>query len=135
MTLPGSKFIDLRTKMCICSFSFAVCKLTCVFHRLAGPPTHALHITTDFLLDCYWKLQVAKGQSATRSPPQSSVSKSTPLASEWNHEPEPPTQQSVASSTAAESSGAEAAEDFSALEDEGEYFLHLLPKSYSILMF
>ncbi|XP_057459534.1 nuclear transport factor 2-like isoform X1 [Actinidia eriantha] len=79
-------------------------------------------------------LQVAKGQSATRSPPQSSVSKSTPLASEWNHEPEPPTQQSVASSTAVESSGAEAAEDFSALEDEGEIksvYVRNLPSTVS----
>ncbi|GFY82804.1 nuclear transport factor 2 (NTF2) family protein with RNA binding (RRM-RBD-RNP motifs) domain-containing protein [Actinidia rufa] len=77
---------------------------------------------------------VAKGQSATRSPPQSSVSKSTPLASEWNHEPEPPTQQSVASSTAVESSGAEAAEDFSALEDEGEIksvYVRNLPSTVS----
>ncbi|XP_057471606.1 nuclear transport factor 2-like isoform X2 [Actinidia eriantha] len=79
-------------------------------------------------------LQVAKGQSATRSPPRSSVSKSTPPASEWNHEPEQPTQQSVASSTAVESLGAEAAEDFSALEDEGEIksvYVRNLPSTVS----
>ncbi|KAI8002146.1 Nuclear transport factor 2 [Camellia lanceoleosa] len=64
-------------------------------------------------------LQVSKGQSAT-SAPQPSFNKSTPPASEWNHVPEPPTQQFIASSIAIESSGADTAEEFSAVEDEGE---------------
>ncbi|KAL7220037.1 hypothetical protein ACSBR2_012993 [Camellia fascicularis] len=65
-------------------------------------------------------LRVVKGQSATSAPPQASFNKSTPPASEWNHVPELPAQQSVASSIAVESSGAEAAEEVSAVEDEGE---------------
>lgn len=39
---------------------------------------------------------------------------------EWNHTPKPPTQQSVASSTAVESSWVETPEEFSAVEDEDE---------------
>ncbi|KAL6970619.1 hypothetical protein U1Q18_030314 [Sarracenia purpurea var. burkii] len=64
---------------------------------------------------------VAKGQSAT-SHPRSSFYKSTPPAFEWNRVRAPPTQLSVASSTAVERLGTEAA------EEEGLHFLHLLPK-------
>ncbi|CAK9139559.1 unnamed protein product [Ilex paraguariensis] len=60
---------------------------------------------------------VTKGQSA---PPQPSFNKTIPPVSEWHHVPEPSTQDPVASSITFERSGAEAAEDVSALDDEVE---------------
>lgn len=65
-------------------------------------------------------LQVAKEQPAISASPQPSVNKFVSPVSEWNHTPKPPTQQSVASSTAVESSWVETPEEFSAVEDEDE---------------
>ncbi|XP_059652977.1 nuclear transport factor 2-like isoform X2 [Cornus florida] len=78
-------------------------------------------------------LRVAKGQTPSSVPPQISVTKTTPPASEWHHVPEPTTQQSFAS-TAFERSGAEAADEFSAVEDEGEIksvYVRNLPSTVS----
>ena len=64
---------------------------------------------------CFWKLQVAKVQSAPSAQP---VAKST-AHSDMNHVPEPPAQQS--SVLTVERSGAEAVEDTSVMEDEGTF--------------
>lgn len=88
-----------------------------------------------FLCYCGWKLQVAKGKSAPSVSPQPPFNNTSPPASEWRHVPELPAQQYVArSSTTAEKSGAEALEDASAVEDEGDpslSFFHLLPSFHS----
>ncbi|KAI8566545.1 hypothetical protein RHMOL_Rhmol02G0048900 [Rhododendron molle] len=93
-------------------------------------------IATEILLDCYWKLQVTKGQPATPAPIQPSFNKSTPSASEWNSAPELPSEQTFPSSIAIENSGAEAAEEVSAVEDEGEVksvYVRNLPLTVSAL--
>uniref|UniRef100_A0A5B6ZLU3 G3BP-like protein n=1 Tax=Davidia involucrata TaxID=16924 RepID=A0A5B6ZLU3_DAVIN len=79
-------------------------------------------------------LQVAKRQSPLSVPPQPVFNKTTPPASEWHQVPEPPTQQSIASSIAIEWSGAEAADEVSAVEDEGEIksvYVRNLPSTVS----
>ncbi|CAK9167394.1 unnamed protein product [Ilex paraguariensis] len=64
---------------------------------------------------------VAKGQSAPSVPRQPSFNKTTP-ASEWHHVPELSIHQQVAWPIALERSEAEAAEEVSAVEDEGDTF-------------
>ncbi|XP_052208455.1 nuclear transport factor 2-like isoform X2 [Diospyros lotus] len=63
---------------------------------------------------------VAKGPSAATAPPQMSSSKGTSSELEWSHVPEPPIQQSIASSVGADRWGDDAAEEDLALADEGE---------------
>ncbi|KAA8548882.1 hypothetical protein F0562_000566 [Nyssa sinensis] len=79
-------------------------------------------------------LQVAKGQSPLTIAPQPFFNKTTPPASEWHQVPEPPTQPSLASLIAIERSGAEAADEVSAVEDEGEIksvYVRNLPSTVS----
>lgn len=64
-----------------------------------------------------WKLQVTKGNSA-QGLAQSSLNKSTPPPSEWQHVPEPPALPSVHSTNTIERY-TEATEEASAVEDEG----------------
>ncbi|KAF7150726.1 hypothetical protein RHSIM_Rhsim02G0044000 [Rhododendron simsii] len=79
---------------------------------------------------------VTRGQPATPAPTQPSFNKSTPPASEWNSAPELPSEQTFPSSIAVENSGAEAAEEVSAVEDEGEVksvYVRNLPLTVSAL--
>ncbi|KAK9289023.1 hypothetical protein L1049_017494 [Liquidambar formosana] len=78
-------------------------------------------------------LRVAKGQSAPSVAPQPSLNQNKLPASEWQSTPQPTTQQSFASS-AFERTGAEVAEEVSAMEDEGEIksvYVRNLPSTIS----
>ncbi|KAH9681686.1 hypothetical protein KPL71_027065 [Citrus sinensis] len=65
-------------------------------------------------------LRVAKGQSTPSVTPQPSVSKNISPVSDWNHVPQPTTQQETVSSYAYEKSWADTGEEISAVEDEEE---------------
>lgn len=68
------------------------------------------------------KLQVSKGHSVAVHA-HSSFKKTTSPASEWDYVPEPLSkQQSFTSSVALDSSGREAVEQVSVVEDEGDLF-------------
>lgn len=66
-----------------------------------------------------WKLRVAKGQPMPSVASQSSVNKSSPLASDWNHSQESNAQQPTGSSNTIEKSVTEAGDEVGPLDDEG----------------
>ncbi|KDO36681.1 hypothetical protein CISIN_1g021044mg [Citrus sinensis] len=79
-------------------------------------------------------LRVAKGQSTPSVTPQPSVSKNISPVSDWNHVPQPTTQQETVSSYAYEKSWADTGEEISAVEDEEEIksvYVRNLPPSVS----
>ncbi|XP_010262452.1 PREDICTED: putative G3BP-like protein isoform X2 [Nelumbo nucifera] len=81
-------------------------------------------------------LRIARGQSASSVAPQPSLNKSTPTTSEWLQTPQPTFQQSnTASSIVPERSGAEAAEEVTTPEEEGELrsvYVRNLPPTVSV---
>ena len=100
-TIHGSYVDSINStymhKMCICSIWDSS-----IYRRL------------NFLFlfpKLYWKLRVAKGQSATSVTPQPSVNKNVPPASEWNHTSQAPVQQSTVMSDSFERPEAETAEE------------------------
>lgn len=66
-----------------------------------------------------WKLRVAKGQPTPSVASQNSVSKSAPLASDWNHSQQFSAQQPTGSSSTVEKSVTETADEVAPLDDEG----------------
>ncbi|KAJ9154102.1 hypothetical protein P3X46_027475 [Hevea brasiliensis] len=65
-------------------------------------------------------LRVAKGQSSPSVAPQPSFNKNAQPTSDWNHAPQPISQQATVTSNSFEKPGAETVEEISAVEDEDE---------------
>lgn len=74
-------------------------------------------IGTDLVMDCFWKLRVAKGQSTPSVASQPSHKNVSP--SEWDHAPQGSNQQTTASANTFERSETDVVEELPAAEDEG----------------